>query len=242
MKKFRTFLSILFSCLTLAITIFPLYTTRISARRAQESSISYFEDALNNPDVDKTNLNLIDLKVIGVLYVPSIDVKLPVFEGTSEEAISSGCGVIPGTGDLRGAKGSDPVLTAHNGMSYSNLLMNLDKMQVGDEYYTKDDLNKIHKYVVTDIKVVEPEGEQDTFIFDKERSLSTLRTCTPTFINSHRLHVVGEEVPYIGNIPEPTTNFTMYEIVLLVIALIAFLNLLGIIFSLLVKRRKHEEK
>lgn len=65
----------------------------------------------------------------------------------------------------------------------------------------------------------------------------TLRTCTPTFVNSHRLLVTGSEVDFVEDkIPEPTSTTSIYQKILIFILCVAFISLIYII------RRETKEK
>ena len=63
-------------------------------------------------------------------------------------------------------------------------------MKIGDEFVVTI-LNDSFKYKIYDIKKVLPNQTKDLKV-QKNRKLVTLVTCTPKFVNSHRLLVMGE--------------------------------------------------
>lgn len=215
-----------------------IYDIRIVNKREQSDEILNFENAF---EVKKDkNISESLLHTEGVLYIPSIDVKLPIYTGTEEAALVNGVGIIEGTGDIYSTN-KNPVLTAHNGLNGSTLLMNLDKMKINDEFYTKNKEGQIRKYKVIDTKVVEPQEEYKEFaVPGKDESFITLRTCTPTFINSHRLLVTGLEIEFTNEaLPKPTKTFSVYEKILIIIDFLSFIALL-IVLKREIGGRKNE--
>lgn len=69
-------------------------------------------------------------------------------------------------------------------------------MGKGDQFYIHI-LDEILAYEVDQIKVVEPELTDDLEIIPG-KDYTTLVTCTPYSINTHRLLVRGHRVPYTG--------------------------------------------
>ena len=93
-----------------------------------------------------------------------------------------------------------------------DLFINLQKVKENDEFYIKDQENNITKFQVKNIQVVEPVDEDRHWIKDNTPKV-TLRTCTPTGINTHRLLVTGDQVEYDGTgIPKGKLTLSMYEI------------------------------
>jgi len=84
------------------------------------------------------------------------------------------------------------------------LFTNLDKLEMGDEFYLHV-LDEILAYKVDQIKVVEPNESGDLDIVDG-KDYCTLVTCTPYAINSHRLLVRGERTEYTGEEKSETKN------------------------------------
>lgn len=228
---------LLFIIVIIACSFF-LYNTKIRSRSESLEKISKFESNLNiekNKDKSTVDLSELDLNMVGVLYVPKIDLTIPIYDSTDEEALSKGVGIIEGTGTLQPKLGGNTILTSHNGDSSRDLFINLNKLKENDEFYTKDTKNKIRKYKVDNIQTVLPVDEDKHWIKDSNPRI-TLRTCTPVGINSHRLLVSGYEVEYDGSgIPSGKLTFSSFEIGIIAIGGLSLLLLL-----LSFKRDKNE--
>lgn len=130
---------------------------------------------------------------IGVVNIPTIDVSLPVYAGTSERVLQEGVGHLEGTSLPVGGENTHSVLTAHRGLPEARLFTDLDKMEVGDLFFVETMAGELY-YEVDQIIVVEPTEVDSVMIVEGEDHL-TLLTCTPYMINSHRLLVRGKRVP-----------------------------------------------
>lgn len=140
--------------------------------------------------------------------VPSIDVNLPVYHGTTEDSLTQGAGHLYGTSLPVGGRSTHAVLTSHTGLATATLFDNLIKVEKGDVVYVDVD-NRTLAYGVDQIKVVLP-TEIDDLKTVKGKDLLTLFTCTPYAVNTHRLLVRGHRIPYVpvadpGSIEEPNT-------------------------------------
>lgn len=133
-------------------------------------------------------------KAIGHLEIPRLALHLPIFEGTGALVLERGVGHIPNSSLPVGGQTTHAVLTAHRGQPTATLFRNLDKLQLGDQFLVHS-LGETLAYRVTAIDVVTPADFQKLRI-EPGRDLVTLVTCTPYMINSHRLLVTGERVPY----------------------------------------------
>ncbi|KXO04340.1 sortase [Bacillus thuringiensis] len=141
-----------------------------------------YADALNIGDV------------MGYVEIPKIKVKLPIYQGTSEEVLSRGIGHLNKSSLPIGGKGTHTVLTGHRGLPSAVLFTDLDKVKESDIFYIHS-LDKILAYQVDQIKVVLPSETEDLLIVNNQ-DYATLLTCTPYGINTHRLLVRGHRVPY----------------------------------------------
>lgn len=142
---------------------------------------------------DENELNLIDISnCLGYIEIPKINVYLPIYEGTSDEVLLKGIGHLKNTSLPIGGKSTNSVLVGHTGITAKTFFDDLVKMELGDEFYIYI-LEEILKYKVTDIKVVLPNDTENIKVVDK-LDLVTLVTCTPKYINSHRLLVIGERM------------------------------------------------
>lgn len=135
-----------------------------------------------------------DSKVMGSIEIPKIDVDLPIYHGTSDEVLSNGIGHLQGTSLPVGGESTRCVLTGHRGLPNSKLFTRLDEVEKGDLFFLSV-YGETLAYKVNEIKVVDPE-EVDELEIVPDKDLCTLVTCTPYGLNTHRLLVTGERVPY----------------------------------------------
>ena len=134
------------------------------------------------------------------ITIPKINVDLPVYKGTNASTLEKGIGHLRNTSLPVGGESSHCVLTGHTGLPSSVLFSDISKLETGDVFYIRY-LDEIHAYSVDQIKVVEPDDASDLVIFPG-KDYVTLLTCYPYGINSHRLLVRGERMPYNGKLDE----------------------------------------
>lgn len=144
-----------------------------------------------------SRVELIDAgEILGYLTIPVIDLNLPVYYGTSASVLEKGVGYMEETSFPLGGESTHCVLTGHRGLPSAELFTHMDKVAKGDQFYIHI-LDEILAYEVDQIKVVEPELTDDLEIIPG-KDYTTLVTCTPYSINTHRLLVRGHRVPYTG--------------------------------------------
>ncbi len=132
--------------------------------------------------------------VMGYIEIPSIDVKLPIYHGTSEKVLQKGVGHLLQTSFPIGGKGNHTVLSGHRGLPQAELFTNLVDLEKGDEFYIHV-LNETLKYEVDQVKTVYPHETEDLLPV-AGKDYITLVTCVPYGINTERLLVRGTRVPY----------------------------------------------
>lgn len=127
--------------------------------------------------------------------IPKINVYLPVQHGTDAETLEKSVGHVVGTSLPVGGSSTHAVLSAHSGMASSKLFSDIDQLTEGDTFYIHvlgDTLaykvDAIHTVLPTDTSLLQIEDGKDYV---------TLVTCTPFGVNTHRLLVRGQRVPYV---------------------------------------------
>lgn len=133
--------------------------------------------------------------IIGNVEIPRIGVEIPIYHGTSELVLQKGAGHIEGTSLPIGGRGTHTAITAHRGLPSSRLFRNLDKMEVGDEFYIHNMEGTI-AYKVDSVDVVLPH-ETEKIAINDSKDYATLITCEPYMVNTHRLLVRGVRTEYI---------------------------------------------
>ncbi|MCI1983229.1 MAG: class C sortase [Bifidobacteriaceae bacterium] len=151
------------------------------------------EDAGADADLSYSNLLSVDSSgLMGRIKIPSIDVDLPIYHGTSDETLKNGIGHLEGTSLPVGGSGTRSVLTGHRGLASSTLFTHLNKVK-DDDTFTLTILDEVLTYKVVEVQVVESD-ETEALRPVEGRDLVTLVTCTPLGINSQRILVTGERV------------------------------------------------
>lgn len=132
--------------------------------------------------------------IMGSIKIPKIDVDLPIYHGTEDDVLSVGVGHIQGTSLPVGGENTHCVLSGHRGLPGSSLFTRLDEMKEGDLFFLSV-MGETLAYKVYDIQVVDPDNTEVLEITAGKDDVS-LVTCTPYGLNTHRLVVTGERVPY----------------------------------------------
>lgn len=141
-----------------------------------------YEDVLNDGSTS----------VMTRLRIPSIELDLPVYHGTSDETLLKGLGHLEGTSLPVGGEDTHSVITGHRGLADATMFTHLDKVTKGD-MFTLTTFGEVLAYQVVRTQVVEPdETESLQPVIGKD--LVTLVTCTPLGINSQRILITAERV------------------------------------------------
>lgn len=136
--------------------------------------------------------------IMGIVKIPKIGVKLPIYHGSSQEVLAYGAGHLYGTDLPVGGKTRHAVVTAHTGLPNATMFDDLVELKKGDFFYF-DVQGETLRYRVFRISVVDP---RDIRLLQREngRDLATLLTCTPYGVNTQRLLVTGYRV-----LPDPVS-------------------------------------
>ncbi|KAB3531840.1 class D sortase [Alkaliphilus serpentinus] len=131
------------------------------------------------------------LNPIGIIKISKIDLKLPIYDGTSERYLKVGVGRIKGTSSL--GEIGNVALAGHRSRTYGRFLNRLNELEVGDEIIVEEGGNT-YSYTVYKTHIVEPEDVSVLYRNNKDRVL-TLVTCDPIETATHRLivHAVANE-------------------------------------------------
>ena len=151
-------------------------------RECEDKKIKGYEKALNP----------FSTGMMGSLYIPKIEVNLPIYHDVNEGIIQNGVGHLPGTSLPIGGSSTHCVLSTHSGLPKAKLFTDLHKLDEGDEFILSI-LGENLYYRVVMIKIVLPTQTSDLKVVDG-KDYVTLTTCTPYGINTHRLLVRGERV------------------------------------------------
>lgn len=235
-----------------------LDTSEIDAALAAAREYNKTISTVQIEDVDKIKadlppyedlLNLANNGIMGYIMIPTINIDLPIYHGTTGAAMEKGAGHMEGTSLPVGGVGTHAVISAHSGMASAKLFTDLDKLKLGDMFFITVCNQKL-AYEVDNIAVVEP-TDIDLIRIDTQQDYVTLLTCTPYGVNTHRLLVRGHRVEMaeeaIAEVeekaePAASTWIEKYEQGIL-IGVAIFLGLLLIaLLVYFIKRRKDKKE
>jgi len=162
--------------------------------QAENCSGSVLREGMSNKEKYENLLNLSGTGIMGAIEIPKIRINLPIYHGTTEEVLSNGVGHLEGSSLPVGGENTHSILTGHRGLPNSKLFTRLDELEQGDLFYIRVG-NETLAYEVSEILVIRPENVEELFI-KAGKDMISLITCTPYGINSHRLVVTGERIPY----------------------------------------------
>lgn len=165
-----------------------------------------FKEMFEEKETGKYNelLNINKNGIMGTIVIPAINIKLPIYHGTSEKILEKGIGHLEGSSLPLGGENTHAVLTGHTGLSNAKLFTDLSEMKEG-EFFFLNILGEQLVYQVNQIRIVLPTDLEELYI-KKGKDYCTLVTCTPYGVNTHRLLVRGERVENEG-IFENKRNF-----------------------------------
>lgn len=202
----------------------------------------FSEEALDEAAGDYgTLLCMTDDGVMGFIEIPSIDVSLPIYHGTSADVLERGVGHLEGTSLPVGGESTHSVLTGHSGLSNAKLFTDLTELVKNDVFFLHI-MGETLAYQVDQIKVVLPSELNDLYI-ESGKDYCTLITCTPYGVNTHRLLVRGVRTDYEEVVSNPETFevkkveskwMAEYQRVLLI-----SLVFLAVCMSVVLIRRRH---
>lgn len=197
--------------------------------------------SLTEEDIAEYNsiLDISGTGIIGYIDIPSISVQLPVYHGTDEEILQIGVGHIEGSSLPVGGPNTHSVVSGHRGLRSAKLFTDIDQLSEGDifKYYI---MGQTLTYQIDQIRIVLP-GEINDLKIEPGKDYSTLVTCTPYGVNSHRLLVRGHRIENseVDNIvvTEATQIKPLYvSVILSVVLLLAYIILTKLIDRLIMFR------
>ena len=153
-------------------------------------SDSFSSEAFAGDERYNSILNITEDGQIGTINIPSIDCRLPIYHGSSEDVLTKGAVHLAGTAFPIGGSSTRSVISAHTAFPGKIFFDRLSEVEIGNEFSVTV-LGDTLYYKVVDINVVMPD-ETEYLMPEKGKDLITLVTCTPYSINTHRLLVTGE--------------------------------------------------
>lgn len=160
----------------------PFSVTGIGGGESHEGYPEYLAvGSLGNPDV------------LSHIVIPEIDVSLPVYRGTSSDALRKGAGHLYGTTLPTGGEGSNTAISAHTGMVDASMFDALTELKEGDDIYLTTLGHKL-RYQMVGSDVVRPDDTEAIPAPGVDGDNLYLITCTPYGLNTDRLIVHAKRV------------------------------------------------
>ncbi len=195
----------------------------------------------NESDEYKNILNINNDGMMGYIKIPKIDIKVPIYHGTSNEVLQKGVGHLEGSSFPVSGESTHSVLSAHSGLPSARLFTDLNQLEVGDMFYIYI-LDQVFAYKVDQVLVVEPADIEELELKEGEDYV-TLVTCTPYAVNTHRLLVRGTRVEYSPEVLESIVVAKKLgsDDVILYISLFAVFIILFLVVLFSIKNRKKKQ-
>lgn len=195
-------------------------------------SDSFSSEAFAGDERYNSILNITEDGQIGTINIPSIDCRLPIYHGSSEDMLTKGAVHLAGTAFPIGGSSARSVISAHTAFPGKIFFDRLSEVEIG-ETFSVTVLGDTFYYKVTEINIVLPD-EVEYLQPVKDKDLITLVTCTPYALNTHRLLVTGErDMTSKAELSEPETVQRKPVDLALSVVLIALVIITG---SILIKR------
>jgi len=203
---------------------------------------NHFALSPEQEDVYESLLDVGGTGIMGYVEVPAINVTLPIYHGTDEAVLQIAVGHLEWSSLPVGGENTHSVISGHRGLPSARLFTDLDKLVVGDIFIYRV-LDEILTYEVDQIIIVEPHQVEQLSIVQGQ-DLSTLITCTPYGINSHRLLVRGHRIDNLEETKTVRVTADAVQIEPMLIAPFLATPILLVLFILLMipkKKREQEE-
>ena len=188
------------------------------------------------------SLNIAGDGMMGIVEIPKIAIKLPIYHGTGDEVLQKAAGHLEGSSLPIGGESTHAVISAHRGLPSASLFTDLDQLEIGDHFLIHV-LDETLCYEVDQILVVDPEDTSALAVEDGE-DLVTLLTCTPYGVNMQRLMVRGHRVPYeeqaVADEQTPLSGFSLHTNYLLWV--VVGIVITGVFILILFIREKKLQK
>ena len=186
------------------------------------------------------SLNIAGDGMMGIVEIPKIAIKLPIYHGTGDEVLQKAAGHLEGSSLPIGGESTHAVISAHRGLPSASLFTDLDQLEIGDHFLIHV-LDETLCYEVDQILVVDPEDTSALAVEDGE-DLVTLLTCTPYGVNTQRLMVRGHRVPYeeqaVADEQTPLSGLSLHTNYLLWVVIV----ITGVFILILFIREKKLQK
>lgn len=130
--------------------------------------------------------------VIGVINIPKLKVKLPIYLGATPANMNKGAVHLSTTSLPLGEVNSNVVIAAHRGLVRNKMFRHLDKLEEGDRVIITTMWDTL-EYQVCKKEIINP-TDSSKILIQKGKDMVTLITCHPFRVNTHRYIVYCERI------------------------------------------------
>lgn len=152
-------------------------------------------EAYERSPIDLADYGLEPDSVIGTVYIPAIDLELPLYMGAGKGQMAKGAAVMGGTSLPIGGESTNAVIAGHRGFQGIPYFRNLDRLKIGDEVLVTNFWGTM-TYTVTGTRIIEP-NDVDAILIEDGKDKITLLTCHPYTVGTQRMLIYCERI----NIP-----------------------------------------
>lgn len=117
------------------------------------------------------------LDALGVVEIPDMKVKLPLYLNSSTTNLAKGAAVVNGTSMPIGGVDTNSVIAAHRGWRGNAYFQYIDQMKAGSKVYIHTPWGKL-TYQAVSVKIISPYDAGDIMI-QKGKDMVTLMSCHP---------------------------------------------------------------
>lgn len=141
------------------------------------------------PPFDLTDYGF-EQNVIGILWIPRLDLELPVYLGANADTMANGAGLLGQTSLPVNGNNSNIVLAGHRGWRGTPMFRDIQSIQSGDKIQITTPWETLI-YRVSELKIV-PKEESRVLYIQEGREMVTLLTCHPYTKNEQRYIVIAD--------------------------------------------------
>ena len=145
-----------------------------------------YDKTYDIPNVNLSDYGLTD-NIFGFIEIPSINVTLPIYFGSSDENMRLGATHLTGTSYPIGGVNTNSVIAAHRGYYKTEMFRHIDQINIGDTLIITNPYGKM-TYVAFKTAIIKPDELDDLTIVDGE-DMVTLISCHP-FPSNYQRYVV----------------------------------------------------
>ena len=140
-------------------------------------------------DIDLSIYGLND-QIFGFIEIPSINIKLPIYLGSSDYNMTLGATHLTGTSYPIGGVNTNSLIAAHRGFYKTEMFRNIDKINIGDKLYIKN-FRETLEYTAVSTLIIKPD-ELNKLTIKEGHDMVTIISCHPFPSNTHRYVVFFE--------------------------------------------------